>query len=884
MAPEDRVIIALTDESGSVVAIELLSPAGPNPPVTLSEDRTFFAFRLAPASFMTPDAVPLPDLSSMRVRTADRPSEPGFGGCGRCLAPFGRGPQPIYAGDSCPVPIFAEAEVFAHAPSGFAGIDVKSFDPQDPERIAVEAARRAIRIDFAGDCACSGGEPEPLAADLAFEPLAPAFSKEPIAAFGQAADGTAGLFSSRFVRIVAPDGSAVERVVPFGGPILAAGALEDRGIDTAFLVAADVGSSVETVASYSIARVTGASIEVSPLALPALEGLVARRMERLIVDGAVRLYVGGHHEDASGIAPALVACEGGPNPTCGPVHRIESCGAGEAEHGIVDIERLAAGLAVVTSRNRIAGIETASGQPVSSRCVDAATIGLPGKTLRYDAAQKLGALGGSLFVCGTIPTDYRMARPIGEVVIRADVSSPQDMASIDPAIVFERVISGRPEPNRCGDFFEERAGPEVRLAFTIKGGEYKRVSEDGTIELEDDLADVVGDETVHHLVSVTPSWRLLLGGTFVTDAVGVSRQTSRSADPVERIYGGTEPVDARRIYGAGLFIPSEGRFLAVSVYDERPMEWVDLDGTVQDADFPELYPMIDGDNVAAKLALDPSDGTLVVVGTVRGTQVGGNRPWIRRFRPGDGSFAGEVDLPETDKGPMKILELARGTLMYYDDAGNLYAIRGSSVRPVPTEFDDPFTAEVELLPELPSDDPFLERRPYQFDGGSSNGGVAWIVGTRGVVFRVVALPEGDPSGEYARAERFALSRVAGVADPIDVFEDFSGALASCPDRVALASRDHVVTTVTDGVDLALADVPGIRPTEHRREVRGEPLLALGEASVPIVVHGGGAILSGGEILGYAPFPGVLDAVVGEGRLLVLGRYARIGLGRLYLER
>src|SRR5688572_29426541 len=69
-----------------------------------------FVLKLRPEDFVRSDgsAVDPAELAQVKARFATEITDPSLGSCGRCLAPWSTSPQPVFAGDSCSVPPFAE--------------------------------------------------------------------------------------------------------------------------------------------------------------------------------------------------------------------------------------------------------------------------------------------------------------------------------------------------------------------------------------------------------------------------------------------------------------------------------------------------------------------------------------------------------------------------------------------------------------------------------------------------------------------------------------------------------------------------------------------------------------------------------------------------------
>lgn len=841
---DDVLVVALADREGRVTDVRTMTRHGPNTALSLSSDTRFYTFRLTPSDFAG-EVV----LASASITRADREPPSGFGACGRCMGRTGSAPQLVFPGDACPPPPWIPVKVWSFGPGGFRSVEA------DPP--AAAAALAAVRVDFPGACACDPPEPE-ARQHVTFTPIGPAWAPESFEAFAQlASDGTIAAFSSGAVRIVAGDGTAAEAVRALGGPVLAAGALEDQGGASRFLVAADVGDAERTEAYFQLVRSDGGDIAVDPIAPSTLFGFVPRRMRRLA--GEDRLYLAGTHLGDAGAAPAFASCTVDAGLTCTTPHRVQGCANDGPEHAIIDFAAIGGGGIVgITDHNSVVVLTTSGGEFTSSRCIDGAELPIEAG-YRLSNLSTIGVLGEGLFLCGAVPIDPLEEAPVGEILIRAGATGPADVGASPFTLVDARIVRPYDRPNRCGDFFEEHQTGALRLGFTYHQGRYLRLDEAGTVELSVPITDVIRDGFVSRILSVTPSWRLLLGGALYDESgIGLSRQHEASDAPIVRIYGDPPPSDAAEVYEDLLYVGDQDRFLAVSAFDEHPMEWVTPDGALTQADHFDLYDDNTRDDVAVAITRDSTDGALVASGTVRGVGIGNNEPWIRRLSVETGERLQEIRTPsDTDKGPRQLVELSSGTFLYYDDVGNLFVILDGVVSPVPIGFDDPFTEEVETAPD-----------GYRILAASAAGGIGWAVGTFGLILQVHPTPEG------AVAERVALSRVDA---PVDPFTSLTAVRAVCPDTVAIAGRDHLLLSRPGETKEVRFEDNGPRE-QLRRAVRGAPVALLGDPRAPIAVTEAGAVLQGDRLLGWAPFTGVREAALGGGRLLVAGRHGRIAQG------
>jgi hypothetical protein len=240
-----------------------------------------FTFAIVASDFAHADGseVTAEELDGVHIRSAGDPAAAGFGDCGRCLAPWGSAPQPVLAGDSCAPPIFVPQAVWTFSDDAAHPTKKSALDPLG--LAALEKARKRIRLEWPGGCACAIPT-HTSSASLVLEPVAPVASPFPADAFAQWIDGTVGAFSQQYAVAVLPDGHRFEAFgAPlFGGEVEAAIALPPAGTSTfaRFFVASDRDDHLyDQDTDFSILEISNGALTkraVTSLGLPALAGPV----------------------------------------------------------------------------------------------------------------------------------------------------------------------------------------------------------------------------------------------------------------------------------------------------------------------------------------------------------------------------------------------------------------------------------------------------------------------------------------------------------------------------------------------------------------------------------------------------------------------------------
>lgn len=204
------MIAAVVGASGRVEDVTLLE-GGARTDWEIAEGDQVIVWIVRAADLLGEDHLPLSRdrIRALRVRRTESPADPGVGACGRCLGRVASAPQIVYAGDSCPIPVFAEAAVRAAE--------------DRPFEITPEI-RDGIRIEWPQECACA------VRRSLALESaqiVGRRAGEWPVEVAAQAADGSVGVFGARLARRIAADGTRLEGTIEVEGYLTGgAGALD----------------------------------------------------------------------------------------------------------------------------------------------------------------------------------------------------------------------------------------------------------------------------------------------------------------------------------------------------------------------------------------------------------------------------------------------------------------------------------------------------------------------------------------------------------------------------------------------------------------------------------------------------------------------------------
>lgn len=133
--PGDLLVVSRLGPEGLVLDARVV--AGPQGRLGFEGDDRVVAFVIAAGDLAASDGGPLEDAERAQI-TAGRTQDPPLdsAGCGRCLGPTDSAPWPVYSGERCPLPEFAQAASW----------------PESDDAGAIAAARSGVVLERAGTC------------------------------------------------------------------------------------------------------------------------------------------------------------------------------------------------------------------------------------------------------------------------------------------------------------------------------------------------------------------------------------------------------------------------------------------------------------------------------------------------------------------------------------------------------------------------------------------------------------------------------------------------------------------------------------------------------------------------------------------------------------
>lgn len=631
--PGDLVVSAILSPTGQLTAAALLDADGFDR-VNIEERERVVVWTIRAADLVGEDHLPLsPErLGEVRVRLTRAPADPDRGACRRCLGRVAAPPQIISAGDSCPVPAFAEVLV--------RGVDAR------PVEISGEH-RDGLRLEWPGACACGSGAT--LALDRA-EIVGRRAGEWPVEVAAQAADGSVGLFGARLARRVAVDGTVRDGTIPVEG-FLTSGA---GALDGSFVLASQTRAQWQ-----NRGLLVDPGFEPHPLgALP----FVAYRMKR--IRGFDAIFVAGSANPGEG---GLFACE-----VEGASSRV-ACQSILPSAQVVgkwlgDVASAGPRQVVTVGDQGAYAVGRLDGSTDRWEFVADSVFGrsfvIPGTGEMRTASElaTVASIGSRLYACGTGD------RPDGGYD-RLLLSAIAPAMSVPLALIEWSAVAAVPA-DFCGRFAEVPGRPD-RLRISFPGTSI-------TFEVGSDPSDAAQIEhDPYALESVTPDWTL---GT--TEGRNVYRQSSTTAAPLEQVYGSTVSFDAP--YPA---VAARGRAFYTFGTDPLIIE----PGAVAEtrASAVDRFTAADEPTVAR---YDPSTDTFLVIGLSEG------QPWLKRLSPDGGGQTIELGALA---GEMLIglAHLSRGRFVVAS-ASRLWLLEGDRLDPLPIDWDDPATAELEGTPRV----------------------------------------------------------------------------------------------------------------------------------------------------------------------------------------
>lgn len=222
-APEGTLVVfAATLGDRVVQSGALISGRDPRTPA-IEADR-LFTWTLLPGELIDPAGVAL-DMDRLEaLDVVEAAGARASGSCNRCLAPATRAPQLLSPGDSCTIPTFARAQAYRH--DGSTMVESPADGP------ALEEARRTLRLEVPGECACPRPEPMDLT-NLELETMLPRSQPQLFAAITRPDTSTVVMFATGVARAIdlssgrardyvdpAPEALLPTAAVPFGDAFL----------------------------------------------------------------------------------------------------------------------------------------------------------------------------------------------------------------------------------------------------------------------------------------------------------------------------------------------------------------------------------------------------------------------------------------------------------------------------------------------------------------------------------------------------------------------------------------------------------------------------------------------------------------------------------------
>ena len=759
-ASGDVVILAYWKDGQPQISLRAFRPEEPFE-VDADRDRGIFTFLLEPSTFITStgEAVTADDLTRVALRT-DRDLT-GPQDCGRCLSASSRAPQPLHPGDACFVPTFVPQAVWrsgdgnnptcAGGPGGRLCATGSSADLQ-----AIEDIRRQLVIVWPGECAC---EPQdaPRLDGFDIQAIGPADGPWPIATWSRADDGTVAGFRRELAVRYDPVTQTISRT-----PIDNIDATVRTSIalrDGAFLVVAD-GFNNGLTAPFEFYR-----FEPNEVGFEAPErirpGLTVQPFSMRYLEPGGPLYLLGSVQQSLNRAPAIFACDDNfdctPTPV-GPCPRSSSLIDTDEARILTNGVAIARGLKALYFRARGTG---ASGpwtcrQPNGFTWLDPTREDPPPSLDEYQA---IGVSGDRAFLCA-----------------RAQSATCEPK----PAMVLTASIEALDEPN-----------PQWRISYVgPPGAECRAVIERGTAGVRVILSDLravdfdgsgvpVQESTADLAYGPMPGRYDVLdlaGGETMHVGFGNRAFIDRGAG-LTRVYGPAElPSDQ---FEAGVVLP-DGRFAA---FGSDTVSYVDAEDRIVQV------PLRDPPFRVVAAALDPSSPRAGPWRVLTGGPAG--ELGMAILRPAFAEF-GVLLRTAGQAGPIRGIAASGPDRFVVAGPGLSIAwVEGGEMRSVPVSWDDPATEAVEVAPTARDACTQAALTPDVFRGVAGTGGVGWVVGTGGIVLRV--LPD--------RAERF------GLPPRIDA----TGVDAICPDQPRVVGQ--LSTRDVGGLPLVRLQAFGLDPDD-----------------------------------------------------------------------
>lgn len=698
------------------------------------------------------------------------------GSCGRCLVPATSAPQIVNDGDSCSVPMFADARVFRESGGKL------SISDRGTDVAVLEAQRASIRIDWTNVCSCADEASEQSFTNLTIEPISPPESPW---AFEHFAENEAGIVAG------ARDRAAVvfDRVNP---PNIIT--FPDVGADTRSLVALSNGNFLMAGEKYNAMIGDGYLFHLfryrdGALSPPEDVGgaLLARpgRMKYLGTNPDTWLYLLGSTPGRLVQAEAgIFACDEEPF-SCTKVS-IDHCPGDAQSLYVSDAVMLPNGVGVgIAFRGlylKAPGPAAPDPSPsdlwtCSEFSPDPLYQNTRGESIRLNGLRALGQIGNRAFVCSV--RNNPPCEPYYPVVLSAVLTA----TTTEPDW---KIVAEGDNYTDCRAFFHIPNEPD-RVRVLLSNSRTIDFNGAGAEVARGNISELFDSGVRWNAIAQLQTGNLLArtryNGAYISG--GVSK--------FERLYGPSEFHDGN--YDTLIPLKSGG-FVAFGTNREitriRPEVTTgpkvsflaDRNGSYRSTD-------IIRDAVLDTASTNAQQTVILAVGYTNTNPIA---PLVRRYflNPDATEIVTAEDVPvdpeffrTTPRGAVEqlavdgVTEVAPGQFVAYTQDTRLLRIEGSNfAREIPMNWDAVDSDTVEMRPTVGADqcNPNAEPRLDAFRDIDGKGGVAWAVGANGLVVRVV----GDS------VDRF-LPRVLSGSD----FQIASGAelrtvRASCPDRAMVA--------------------------------------------------------------------------------------------------
>lgn len=788
---DDRLTLPLAAQAGDLTAIAYWKDgrpqialrafeAGQPFEVDADRDRPVYTYLLEPAMFVEPDGAPLTPqrLADVQLRRNQDPRRADE--CGRCLASTAEAPQPIFAGDACTVPRFAPAAAWqGDAPTCFGSVDGRLCAPgTERQREDLDEIRRQLVLVWPGDCACRPAD-APSLGRVRMEAIGPLTDPWPVTAWARAPSGQlAGFHRDIAVRY---DPGARRTL-----QTLTAGA--DVSVRTA--VALDDGDYLVTGAAFNTSDQPFAFYRVTPTAdgfapwQRVGRNLAIRPNQMRYLEPGGPLYMFGTIMRSFLFESAVFVCDDELDCASAPVGPCPLTNLGtDIEEG----RRLANGVGLARAARAVYFRPAGAGHQGAWTCRQPERFDWqdPARTdpvPPVDGYRSLGVSGSRAFICAH--TQASGCTAPRAVVLTADV--PAD-AGLVPNPEWKIAYVG-PEEADC-EAIVERGAEGVRVV--LENLSAIDVGPDGRVRRESTLDAIYGPQ---------PGRAALRDlGDDVTLHIGYGNATAvhTATGGLQLFYGTLGRSEAP--YEAGVEL-ADGRF---AVFGPNDVQLVDGTGAAT------TVPLVGDAFRAVAAAVDlasPAAGPWRLV-------VGGDAGELATVALSDTEAAFATIPFEVDAVPVRgVAAVTAGRFVVAGPGTRLSRVDISSptspsVRPIPVDWDDPRTEQVEIEPTARDECTEAAIPADIFRDIAAARGIAWAVGYDGLVLRV--LP--------GRADRFAIETTVN-AEAVDV---------RCPDFPLVTGQS--IERDLGGFDVINPRAYVLQPTVT--DPRGRRLISIAESEI-----------------------------------------------------